>query len=334
MPRSMICLGLAILCFASVSVLGCTTFMTTDGNAVFMGDSEDAGPHHPLAANPAAAYAFFLPGSEDAYGRMHLGWLWQGEHRSFQAGMNEMGLAYGLTSVPSVSMNPHPEKTYQRSEGNLFDRLLQLAADVNEAIDLLGETGFGDLAFQIQIADSAGRSAVAGPGLDGELAIVRKSESAAYQIAATFNLAHPNESIGRDSYVRFDAGCSLLASGLASSVDPFKLARAALDTVHREGAYALGGTYTVYASLYDLTSLTITHYPFARFDDPIVFDLVAELEKGERAVALQDLMPPGRLESDLGAYKIKQTAGIGVAAVAATLGIAVLLSIPLRLLAL
>ena len=314
MSRSLIFWSMAILCFASVSVLGCTTFMATDGNTVFMGDSEDAGPHHPLAGNPAAAFAFFLPGSEEAYGRIHLGWLWQGEHRSFQAGMNEMGLAYGLTSVPSVPMNPHPEKTYQRSDGNLFDRLLRLAADVNEAIDFLQQTGFGDLAFQIQIADADGRSAVAGPGLDGELAIVRKDEDAAYQIATTFNLAHPGEAIGRDSTVRFDSGRALLASGLAASADPLALAQAALTAVHREGAYALGGTYTVYASLYDLTSLTVTHYPLARFEDPIVFNLVEELSKGERAVALQDLMSGESLAEATRTYKMRQIAGIGVAA--------------------
>lgn len=327
MPRSAICGCLIILGLACLPALGCTTFMATDGTVVVMGDSEDAGPHHPLALDPAAAVAFFLPGSDGAYGRMHVGWLWQGEHRSFQAGMNEKGLAYGLTSVPSVSMNPHPEKMYQRSEGNLFDRLLRLASDVNEAIDLLRETGFGDLAFQIQIVDSTGRSAVAGPGLDGELAIVRKNESAGYQIAATFNLAHPSESIGRDSYVRFDAGYSLLASGLASSVEPFELARAALDTVHREGAYALGGTYTVYASLYDLTSLKVTHYSLAEFESPIVFDLLPELEKGERSVALQDLMPQDTLAKAVRTYKTKQVAGISVAAasVALVLGVAAIL---------
>ena len=319
MLRSSMSWCLAIVFLVSVSAFGCTTFMATDGNLVLMGDSEDAGPHHPLAANPAAAYAFFLPGSEEVYGRIHLGWLWQGEHRSFQAGMNEMGLAYGLTSVPSIAMNPHPEKTYQRSEGNLFDRLLRLAADVNEAIELLQETGFGDLAFQIQIVDSAGRSAIAGPGLDGELAIVRKNEDAAYQIAATFNLSHPGEAIGRDSYVRFDLGCSLLAQASDASVDLFALSEAALQAVHREGAYALGGTYTAYSTLYDLTSLTVRHYPFARFEDAIVFDLAAELDKGERSVALQDLMSGDTLAKAARTYRIKQVAGIGVAAASVVL---------------
>ena len=310
------------LCFAIVAILGmvflparcCTTFMVEDGRVVLMGDSEDAGPRHPLAADPGAAYAFFLPGSEEAYGRMHIGWLWQGERRSFQAGMNEKGLAYGLTSVPAVAMTPHPEKRYQRSEGNLFDRLMRMAADVNEAMELLRATGFDELAFQIQLVDSGGDSVVVGPGLDGELAFTRKAEAGGFQAAATFNLAHPSEAIGKDSFDRFEAARSRLTRGLVGTQDPLVFSRDALEDVHREGAYALGGTYTVYSTLYDLTALTVTHYPVAAFDSPIRLDLRSELAGGEHTLALRDLGDDSALAASLRRYRIKQGLGIGLAA--------------------
>ena len=73
MLRSTLWLCVTIVWITGLSGLACTTFMVTDGDIVLMGDSEDAGPGHPLAKDPGAAYAFFLPGSEAAHGRMHVG---------------------------------------------------------------------------------------------------------------------------------------------------------------------------------------------------------------------------------------------------------------------
>ena len=122
----MLVIGIAtILVMVAPSVpsqisLACTTFMATDGERVFLGDSEDAGASHPLAKDPAGSIVFFLPASSTEYGRMHMGWLWQGKYRSFQAGMNDQGLAYALTAVPAVSLHRHPECPVERFVTSIF----------------------------------------------------------------------------------------------------------------------------------------------------------------------------------------------------------------------
>jgi len=54
-------------------------------------------------------------------------------------------------------------------------------------------------------ADASGNAAVISPSPDGELTITRKAEGAHMFVASTFNVADPDQFIGRDSFVRYDA---------------------------------------------------------------------------------------------------------------------------------
>jgi len=108
--------------------------MASSNGISLLGDSEDAGMDHPLARDPCRSLIFIFPASSEEYGRMHLGWLWQGRYRSFQAGMNEQGLAYSLTAVPEVQMKRHPERPFLHGRDSFYDRILRQAADVEQAI--------------------------------------------------------------------------------------------------------------------------------------------------------------------------------------------------------
>ena len=282
---------------------------TSDHQLVILGDSEDAGADHPLAKNPEGGMVFFLPASPDHFGRMHLGWLWQGKYRSFQAGMNDQGLAYALTAVPEVSMNRHPERPFLHGRDSFYDRILRNAATVEEAIDLTLQFDFPSCWFQIQYADATGASAIISPGIDGEMAVTMRTPELSYLVAATFNVADPNQFIGRDSFRRHTTAEGMLETTTAHgtlTIDSFSTVLAA---VARQRAFLLGGSYTVYSTIYDLTNREAHVYLLSRFDEPIHIDLLEALQEGERTILLKDLMPPKSVQSASTRYWATQAGG-------------------------
>ena len=297
-------------CVPSQTGLACTTFMaTSDHQLVILGDSEDAGADHPLAKNPEGGMVFFLPASPDHFGRMHLGWLWQGKYRSFQAGMNDQGLAYALTAVPEVSMNRHPERPFLHGRDSFYDRILRNAATVEEAIDLTLQFDFPSCWFQIQYADATGASAIISPGIDGEMAVTMRTPELSYLVATTFNVADPNQFIGRDSFRRHTTAEGMLETTTTHgtlTIDSFSTVLAA---VARQRAFLLGGSYTVYSTIYDLTNREAHVYLLSRFDEPIHIDLLEALQEGERTILLKDLMPPKSVQSASTRYWATQAGG-------------------------
>ncbi len=233
-------------CVPSQTGLAYTTFMAASDQLVMLGDSEDAGADHPLAKNPEGGMVFFLPASSDHFGRMHLGWLWQGKYRSFQAGMNDQGLAYALTAVPEVSMNRHPERPFLHGRDSFYDRILRNAATVEEAIDLTLQFDFPSCWFQIQYADATGGSAIISPGIDGEMAVTMRTPELSYLVAATFNVADPNQFIGRDSFRRHTTAEGMLETTTAHGTLTINSFSTVLAAVARQRAFLLGGSYTVY----------------------------------------------------------------------------------------
>lgn len=289
--------------------IACTTFMAANDQLVILGDSEDAGADHPLAKNPAGGMIFLLPSSPDQFGRMHLGWLWRGKYRSFQAGMNDQGLAYALTAVPEVSMNRHPERTFLHGRDSFYDRILRNAATVEEAIDLTLQFDFPSCWFQIQYADATGGSAIISPGIDGEMAVTRRAPESSYLVAATFNVADPSQFIGRDSFRRHTTAEEMLDTTIADDTFTISSFSTVLATVARQRAFFLGGSYTVYSTAYDLTNRKAHIYLLSRFDEPIHIDLIEALQEGERAILLKDMMPPKSVRSATNRYWAIQASG-------------------------
>jgi hypothetical protein len=289
--------------------------MATDGSHVLFGDSEDAGMGHPLAGDPTGAFVFFRSGSAENYGRMHLGWLWQGRHNSFQAGMNDQGLAYALTAVPKVQMNRHPERPFTHGQHSLYDWILSKAATVEEAVERTLEFDFAYCWFQIQYADATGDSLILSPGADGEFALTHRAADEEALVAATFNLSEPRQYIGRDNFIRHEQATNALHGLLEDGALNAKTFLATLQAIDLRGPYAFNRSYTVYSTTYDLTRLEATVYVLCLYDEPIRLDLGSELTKGDHRFALRDLLPPDSLRSAVRRYWAMQAggfAGIGV----------------------
>ncbi|MBN1858154.1 hypothetical protein JW848_03000 [Candidatus Bipolaricaulota bacterium] len=298
---------------AHIGVFSCTSLMAASDGLVLLGDCEDAGAGHPLAGNPAGSYVFFLPGHplHGELGRMHLGWLWQGQYRSFQAGMNEAGLAYSLTAVPEKPMNSHPERPYVHGRDSFYDTILRNAATVDEAIAWTLRFDFSTVWFQILYADAAGHAAILSPGPDGEMAITRRPEGSSVLVAATFNASDPERFIGRDSFVRFEDGQEALTDLVSAGRLSVPAVSEVVEQVTRARPYAFNGSYTMYATTYDLTHRVAHVYVLGNHTEPIVIDLVAELERGEHRTSIAELVPAEQLERDVRRYWAVQVAGLG-----------------------
>jgi len=324
MKRTTVC-TLWILLAACIPALACTNFMATDGRAVWFGDSEDAGMGHPLEIDPESAVMFFFPGVNGTYGRMHLGWLWQGTRNSYQAGMNDQGLAYGLTAVPNVELLPHPERPYRRGRDEYFDRLLATCVNVDDAIEYAYQFDAEAMWFQIMFADASGAAAVIGPGPDGELAVTRKDAHADVFVASTFNLSDSTQYVGRDAFVRYDDAVATLTESVDENMlDAAEITRA-LDIVHREGAYGLGQSYTMYSTAYDLENCVAYTYFMSQFGEAVRTDLTAELARGRHTVRLTDLFSSETRDRAFARYLPLQRFGktvmvAEIAALAALLG--------------
>ena len=292
----------------------CTSLMAASVDLVLLGDCEDAGASHPLAGDPTAAYVFFLPGdpSRGELGRMHLGWLWQGQYRSFQAGMNEAGLAYSLTEVPERPMNPHPERPYVHGRDSFYDTILRNASTVDEAIAWTLRFGFSTMWFQILYADAAGNAAILSPASDGEMAITRRAAGSSTLVASTFNAAAPEQFFGRDSFVRYEHGQEALSNLVAAEDLSVVTFSEVVEQVSRARPYAFNGSYTMYATTYDLTNRMAYTYVLGDHEAPIAIDLARELQEtqADRRVSITELMPSEQLERDVRKYWAIQIAGL------------------------
>ena|GEM_PF-5268243 len=317
----------AIVGFICPAAIACTNFMATDGALVLFGDSEDGGLGHDLVEDPESAAVFFVPRAPGEHGRMHLGWVLEGKYRSFQAGMNERGLAYGLTSVPDSPQDSHPERPYSFSDTPYFDRLLALAETVDEVIALTMEYSAERLWFQAMFVDAKGDAVVIGPGPDGDFAFTRKDATASVLTAvSTINLADPPRHPWIDAVKRSKDATSVLQEAVdEDALGPSAFARA-LDAVHRE-SLALGGSYTMYSTTYDLTHRVAHVYFMSQFDEAVEIDLAEELGKGSDILLMTDLFSDDLQERAFGQFDAEERVGrvtlaVEIAAVIALLGAA------------
>jgi len=269
----------------------CTSFAVSSPDGVFLADSEDGNGGHPGIEDPQSLAAFFWPGSDTAFGRMHLGMLWQGEHHSYQAGMNDRGLAYSATAVPHVEMNPHPERPLSWNHDHIWDSMLKGAATVAEAVAIAQSFDYTEgLWGQTMVADTSGDVVVIGPGNDGELAITWKPGDQAFMVASTINVA-TGDSVGGDSQERYDTATTMLSNATSrDQLDPGTVAEV-LEAVSRQNWYRLFSfnTYTVYSDYFDLQDRTASVWYLSNFDEVVRIDLDSELARGAHQVMLTDL---------------------------------------------
>jgi penicillin V acylase-like amidase (Ntn superfamily) len=287
----------------------CTSFAASFGETVLFGNTEDHASGMPLYEDPEGATIWFFPASDSNYGFMQLGWYWQGRHISFQGGMNDQGLAYDVTGVPELPMNPHPDRPYSFGTDDFFAPLLRECANVSEAIDLINQFDFETWWGQFFLADRSGAAVIVGPGPDGEMALTWKGSGDGYLVASNFNAVLPESNMGGDSFKRYDTAMAML-EGIQSEDDlTMERFQTILDAVHRESSNPFSGTFTMYANTFDLRNSVAYLYYLSDFSEVVKFNLKEELTRGAQVLTLSELVSQQTREQALARFQSIKTRG-------------------------
>lgn len=254
---------------ARAAPMSCTIITASQGDIALFANNEDA-----ISPN---TYYWTRPGSDHTYGAIYFGL----DDFFPQGGINEMGLAYDVNGLPEMALNPHPELPDIPDEFGPY--LLERAATVDEAIELLSGFSWGSLGGQIHIADATGAAAVMSAGPDGELAFTRKEQGGGYLVSTNFNLAYPQN--GSRPCWRYDTATKMLDELFERSVLDVEQLRMVLDAVHQEGPL----TNTVYSNIFDLRQGVIYLYHWYQFDEVVVLDVEELLTHGGSSHAIRSL---------------------------------------------
>jgi hypothetical protein len=240
----------------------CTLFYAADGEVVLGGNNEDW--HIPLTK------LWFVPGVDGKHGVAYVTFA---DHRAIQGGVNDQGLFFDFLAVQPRDVKPTPDK--ERWNGHPLREVMVQCGTVDEAVAMLERH---HRAFMrricIFLGDAHGNSAI----VEAE-AVVRKQGP--YQVATNFrqSLTPPEQSDCR----RYRTANRMLAGADKYSVDLF---RRICDAVHQEG-----NNSTLYSTIYDLKRKQIHLYHFHNYENVVVFDVEAELAKGEHIVEMPSLFP-------------------------------------------
>ena len=190
---------------------------------------------------------WFVPGGEGYFGSAYVGF----DNGWAQGGLNTKGLAYDW--VMGIKETWEPDSDQKIARGNPSERMLETCATVAEAVTFFRT--YKDLSFstsKILVADSTGAAVIIG-AKDGHLE-AKKS----------------HQSLG------FGYGQKQLRKLLSKSPEPtVSNAITLLQACLQKGKYA-----TKYANVFDLKSGDIFLFPNPKSDNPVKFNLAAELSKG------------------------------------------------------
>jgi len=267
----------------------CSNFSVKHGDQVFFGSNDDMSTD---SLADSETIIMIYPPNATGQGYAEFGYFTpEGKYWSRKGALNENGLAYGTMSIPTLPLNPHPEKPISGYD-KLFNTLMRKVTTVDEAIQLAMQTDFSSLgdtmSFQIQIADASGDSVVISPGVDGELIFTRKPENQAYLVSTNFNAGLRSDVKWGNEYERHDTTVTLLKQTIAQDNLSEASARNMLDAIHVENFFH----FTSSSRVFDLQSGNIYLYYFSQFDDGVRINLVEEFEKGRHQILIEDLFPP------------------------------------------
>ncbi len=264
--------------------ISCTIITASQGDVVLFANNEDwTSPD---------TYYWTRPGSDQTYGAIYFGFA------DFypQGGINEMGLAYDINGLPAVPLNPHRE--LPGTPNNFGAYMLERAATVDEAIELLSGFSWGDsISGQIHIADATGAAAVMSAGADGELAFTRKDQGDGYLVSTNFNLAYPEN--GTLPCWRYDKATEMLDRIFERAVLDVEQLRMVLEAVHQEGP----SFNTVYSNIFDLRQGVIYLYHWYQFDEVVVLDVEETLTQGASSARFQSLFPQATQDEAAAAHE-------------------------------
>lgn len=279
--------------------LACTNFAALSGDTVLFGNSEDASGDHPLKDDPSESMVWFLPGTDNSYGMMQLGWYAQDGSRVFQGGMNEFGLCYDSTAIPDTLLNDKPDLPYNPDNSYIWEDILAKCKDTDEAVEYIKNYNFKVMWFQFMITDATGKTVVVSPGKDGELVFNYMDPSVGLIVQTNFNRSNPISHFGSYPDPRYDDSYNYLAEMVAKdNVTVFEFEKV-LDIVSQKGHDA----YTPYSNIFDPVKKVAYVYFASQFDEAVPFNLMEELTIGEHEYRISELVSVGTLERGLEYHK-------------------------------
>ncbi|HSR34064.1 MAG TPA: DUF4396 domain-containing protein [Anaerolineae bacterium] len=267
---------------ARATPMSCTIVTASQGDVALFANNEDwISPD---------TYYWTRPGSDHTYGAIYFGF----DDFYPQGGINEMGLAYDVNGLPEMVLNPHPELPGRPDKFGAY--LLERAATVDEAIELLSGFSWGSMGGQIHIADATGAAAVMSAGADGELTFTRKEQGDGYLVSTNFNLAYPQN--GSEPCWRYNTATRMLDVIFERSVLDVEQLRMVLDAVHQEGP----SFNTVYSNIFDLRQGVIYLYHWYQFDEAVVLDVEEWLTQDALSGRIRSLFSQETVDEAAAAY--------------------------------
>lgn len=241
-----------MLCTAAAPAAACTGFLIADGGRVLAGNNEDFWN--------CDTKMWIAPSAEGRYGGIYFGH----DFEYAQGGMNEKGLFFDGFATARNPIESRPDR--KAYAGNIIEEVMATCATVDEAVAYLSKY---DLLFleraMLFFADRSGAAVI----VEGDVFLRKKGR---FQVVTNY---YQSKYEGRESPCpRYRKAAAMLEK--SGSVD-LKLCRDVLDAVHVEGP-----TPTQYSNVCDLESGMVYLYFFHDFENPVVFDLAEELEKGAR----------------------------------------------------
>ena len=239
----------------------CTIVVKTDGESVLVGNNEDF-------LEPRTK-VWFVARTDDAHGRMI--WGYDRYLYPYQGGINEHGLFIDINAIGFTGWKNDPEKVDLTED--YIDYILSKCATVDEVIAEFHANDI-DLGWvKFVVADASGSSAIF-EWLNDGLHVVRRVGD--YQIST--NYLSPRE----PTEPRYQISKQILSSQPHPSVDLIRKVLAAT-------SYDVDLGQTVYSTICDLKKKKVFLYNFHFFEEVVVFDVAAELAKGDASYEIPSL---------------------------------------------
>jgi len=246
----------------------CTIVMIAKNGFVLAGNNEDW--------TEPRTKTWFVPASEEAYGRVYVGFDHAPIHDRFQGGMNTQGLFMDMNAVKPTGWQGEPGKP--RFQGDLVEHILSHYSTVDEVVEFFQQHDVPDLSMlRVPVADAEGESVIIEWG-KGHVQFLFKEEC--YQISTNF-IQSNYENPTKYPCHRYKIADRILQRATAASVD---LIRLVLSATHSEHI-----SPTLYSNICDLKKKRMYLYFFHNFEEAVVFDLDKELRKGEAEYPMRSL---------------------------------------------
>jgi len=214
---------------------------------------------------------WFFPPTEELYGRAI--WGYNRYSYPFQGGLNDQGLFIDINAVGFTGWEDDPDKP--NFSGDEIEYILTRCATVEDVAHVFQTYDMYLDFVKYVVADASGDAAII-EWLDGKLHVVRKASDRDYQIST--NYLSPKE----HTEPRYQIAEQILTSQELPTVE---LMRKVLSAT----SYDMHFGQTLYSTVSDLKNRVFYLYHFHYFEEVVVFDLDAELKKGQASYAIPSL---------------------------------------------